>query len=60
MGHRDAEAVERTVELQHGSPTDRRFAEKSVEDRQADLAVEERLGGKDPGRLLEDDEPPQD
>ena len=60
MGHRDADAVERDAEMQQSSPAERRFAEEGIEDKKADSAVEERLGGIDPERLLDDEEPPRD
>jgi hypothetical protein len=59
VGHRSADAVERQVEIQQGSLAERHFVEESVEDRQADAAVKERLGGVDPERFLDDDEPPR-
>jgi hypothetical protein len=49
--HRD-EQDERADELQHMSPEEREFVEESVDNRQADLAAEARLGGTDPNRLL--------
>ena len=42
------------------SPAERRFVEESVEDRQADDFVAEHLGGIDPGRLVEEGEPPRE
>ncbi|MBV8395436.1 MAG: hypothetical protein JO064_04170 [Actinobacteria bacterium] len=52
-----AAALRRDVELQQMSPSERRFATESLEDRQADIFVEQELGGIDPNRLLEDDHP---
>jgi hypothetical protein len=50
-------AVEREVEREHMSPAERRFEEESVDDIQADAFVSEHLGGTNPERLIEDDEP---
>ena len=36
---------------------ERRNDDESLEDRQADLAAQARLGGDDPARLLPDDNP---
>ena len=36
------------------SPGERRFAEQSPEDQQADLAAREHLGGADPGHIRDD------
>jgi hypothetical protein len=59
-GRRNADATERKLEPQQMSPAERRFVEESFEDRQTDSAIEERLGGIDPARLLDDEEPPRD
>ena len=60
MRRRNADAVEREVEMQRMNPAERRFAEESVEDRRSDSAAEEHLGGIDPERLVGDGEPPRD
>jgi hypothetical protein len=52
-------AVEREAEREHMSPAERRFEEESVDDIQADAFVSEHLGGINPERLIEDDEPPR-
>lgn len=46
-------------EVERGRMTDdeRRADERSIEDRQADLATQARFGGEDPARLLPDDNP---
>jgi hypothetical protein len=41
------------------SPAERRFAEGSIDNYQADEFVSEHLGGIGPERLSGDDEPPQ-
>ena len=41
------------------SPAERDFVEESVDDRKADAAAEEHLGGGDPARLIDDDAPPK-
>ena len=53
---RDA-ATKRETDLEKMSPAERRFEEESVEDIQADAFVGEHLGGINPDRLLDDDEP---
>ena len=58
-GRRTAEAIERENELKQMSPDERHFVEERFEDRQADEVIEERLGGINPTRLLDDDEPPR-
>jgi hypothetical protein len=50
-------AVERETEREKMSPAERRFEEESVDDIQADAFVSEHLGGINPERLIEDDEP---
>ncbi len=57
-------AIDREIEKEQMSPEERRFAEESIEDMQADEFAREHLGGVDPDRLLGDgprreDEPPQ-
>jgi hypothetical protein len=37
------------------SPAERRHGRERFEDGQSDLVIEERLGGIDPGRLLDDE-----
>ena len=59
MRRERAAAVERKTELDRMSPAERRFEEESVEDHQADSFVAEHLGGINPERLLDDDEPPR-
>jgi hypothetical protein len=59
MRREGASAVEREIEREHMSPAERRFTRESVEDHQAEGFVGEHLGGVDPERLLEDDEPPR-
>ena len=41
------------------SPAERRLAEESIDDFQADEFVSEHLGGIDPERLSGEDEPPR-
>ena len=53
-GRRNDAAVERAVEEQQMSATERDFIEESVEDRQADAESAAHLGGTDPKRLLDD------
>ena len=55
---RDA-AIKRETEREKMSPAEQRFEDESVEDIQADAFVGEHLGGINPERLLEDDEPPR-
>jgi len=43
------------VERERMTAPERRSDSESFEDRQADLAIEARLGGIDPDRLLPDD-----
>jgi hypothetical protein len=57
-GKRSAAAVEREAEAEQMSPAERRIVGESVEDRQADLAAEEHLGGFEPDRLLDDEDAP--
>ena len=47
-------AKERADEELHMSPSERRFAEESIEGHQADEFVQGHLGGEDPERLLGD------
>jgi hypothetical protein len=59
MRRESAVAVEREIEREQMSRAERRFTRESVEDHQAEGFVGEHLGGIDPERLLEDDEPPR-
>jgi hypothetical protein len=59
MGRGRETAIEREIEREQESPAERRFAAKSYEDYQADESAEEHLGGFNPDRLTEDDEPPR-
>ena len=59
MGRERDAAVKREAELEKMSPAERHFEEESVEDHQADAFVGEHLGGINPDRLLDDDEPPR-
>ena len=56
---RNEEAIERSVEMQHMSQEERRSFDTNLENQQADSVIEERLGGIDPRRLLDDEEPPR-
>jgi hypothetical protein len=60
IGRRRDAAARREAEEEQMSPAERRFVNESVEDHQADEFVEEHLGGIDPNRLLEEDQPPRD
>jgi hypothetical protein len=59
MRRERATAVKRETEREQMSPAERRVSGESVEDIQSDRFVGEHLGGADPERLLEDDEPPR-
>jgi hypothetical protein len=59
MGRERDAAIKRETEREQMSPDERRFEEESVDDIQADAFVGEHLGGIDPDRLLDDDEPPR-
>jgi hypothetical protein len=59
MRRGDEAAVAREAERERMSPAERRFAEESFEDHQADAFVEQQLGGVEPNRLLDGDEPPR-
>ena len=50
-------AREHEVERERMTDAERRTDDESFEDRQADLAIQARLGGVDPERLLPDDNP---
>ena len=58
--HRNEGAVERSVETQQMSSAERRFVEEGAEDRQAERHAEEWLGGIDPERFLDGQDPPRD
>ena len=60
MRRENAAAVKRETEREQMSPAERRITGESVDDIQADGFVGEHLGGVDPERLIEDDEPPRD
>ena len=55
----DAGAVEHSIERQQMRPAGRLFVDESAEDRGADSAAAEWLGGIDPERLLGGEEPPR-
>jgi hypothetical protein len=55
MGRRDGAALRRAEDAQTESPAERAFAHESVDDVAADEVVEERLGGVDPERLVDDE-----
>ena len=57
MGRRRDEAVERETERERGSPSERRLAQESLEDYQADEFVAEHLGGVEPKPPAEDEPP---
>jgi hypothetical protein len=58
--HRNEAAVERSIETQQMSSAERRFVEEGAEDRQAEAHTEEWLGGIDPERFLDGQDPPRD
>ena len=60
MGGKSATAVEHEVEKEQMTPTERHDVEESVDDKKADAAAGEHLGGIDPERLLGDEEPAKD
>jgi hypothetical protein len=57
VGRTRHEAVERETQRERGSASDRRMAEESVEDYQADEFVAEHLGGAEPKPIAEDEPP---
>jgi len=59
VGQAPADTVERETERENMSPAEREFTGESVDDIAADASSAERLGGFDPARLVEDDEPPR-
>lgn len=54
MGRGDEAARERAQAEALESPSERRFSEEGIEGITADEVVEERLGGTDPGRLVDE------
>ena len=54
IGRRGAAAEERALERQHMSPSERKFTDESVDDRQAEIESEAHFGGIDPNRLLDE------
>jgi hypothetical protein len=60
VGRGRAAAGEREAEREQMSPAERRFAAESAEDAQADEFVSEHLGGIEPNRLVNEDDPPRD
>ena len=57
MGRKRDEAVERETERERGSPSERRLAQESLEDYQADEFVSEHLGGVEQKPIAEDEPP---
>ena len=57
VGGRNQAAREHEVERERMTDDERRTDDKSLEDRQADLAIQARFGGERPERLLPDDNP---
>jgi hypothetical protein len=55
MGRREAAAEHRAEEEQYETPAERRFQAEGVDGLAADEVVEERLGGVDPNRLVDDE-----
>ena len=49
----------REAEREQMSPAERRLSEESIDDFQADEFTGEHLGGIEPGRMLDEDEPPR-
>ncbi len=60
VARRKADGTERRDEYERRSPAERRFVDESVEDRTADAAAEEWLGGSDPQRLLDNEGSPRE
>jgi hypothetical protein len=56
-GQREA-AVEHEAEREKMSPEERHFDDEKIQDLAADEAAEEHLGGFNPERLSQDDQPP--
>lgn len=59
LKRRSEEAARREAEEEKMSPSERRFFDEGFEDRQADEFVQEHLGGANPDRLIDGDEPPR-
>ncbi len=55
MGRRDEAAEKRAEDEQFETPAERRLAHEGVEGLATDEAIEERLGGKDPDQLVDDE-----
>lgn len=55
MGRRADAAHHRAEEASNETPAERRIAAEGVEGMAADEVVEERLGGADPERLVDDE-----
>ncbi len=55
MARRDDAAIRHAEQQQLESPSERHFAAEGVEGTAADEVVEERLGGVDPERLIDDE-----
>ena len=60
MGAKSANAVEHEVEKEQMTSTERHDVEESIDDKKADAAAAEHIGGIDPERLLGDEAPPKD
>jgi hypothetical protein len=60
MGAKSATTVEQEVEKEQMAPAERHDVEQSIDDKKADAAAGEHVGGIDPERLLGDEEPPKD
>jgi hypothetical protein len=58
FGRGEDAAAKRDADEAGMSPAERKFAHESVEDHQADVLVEEHLGGIDTNRLLDSDDAP--
>ncbi len=55
MGRSEARAEQRAEEAQVESPAERQLAAEGVDGVAADEVVEERLGGGDPDRIVDDE-----
>ena len=55
MGRSQARAERREEQAEQESPAERRFAADGVDGLAADEVVQERLGGVDPDRLVDDE-----
>jgi hypothetical protein len=60
VGRSEAAAEEHEAEREQMSPAERHFAGESLEDVQADEFVSEHLGGIEPERLVNEDDPPRE